>query len=224
MIILAVLFLESFLMIISWTFRFPMSSSRDSDVKSFDSSITVTVIEESKDLTSLSLDELIGNLKVHEMIIKKDSKIVKAKGEIKSLALKAPKDKNQRAFVRGSWSDSGEKDDEKAKEETCLMAQASNKIIKNGCAYVVEGDVYFPIKSSPSYGGNVATVEQEVGVTVESMEKAARYTSNKYVKAALNSATVVLPYLVPYLRLLFLRYACLCSTLCYGCRHGDGDR
>ncbi|GJW06392.1 retrovirus-related pol polyprotein from transposon TNT 1-94 [Tanacetum coccineum] len=33
----------------------------------------VMAIEESKDLTSLSLDELIGNLKVHEMIIKKDS-------------------------------------------------------------------------------------------------------------------------------------------------------
>ncbi|GJX82060.1 RNA-directed DNA polymerase, eukaryota, partial [Tanacetum coccineum] len=43
----------------------------------------------------------------------------------------------------------------------------------------------------------VATVEQEVAATVESMEKAARYTSNKYVEAALNSATVVLPYLVP---------------------------
>nr|GEW71201.1 retrovirus-related Pol polyprotein from transposon TNT 1-94 [Tanacetum cinerariifolium] len=52
----------------------------------------VTKIEESKDLTSLSLDELIRNLKVHEIIIKKDSKIVKSKREIKSLALKAKKE------------------------------------------------------------------------------------------------------------------------------------
>ncbi|GKF51050.1 hypothetical protein Tco_0147517, partial [Tanacetum coccineum] len=41
----------------------------------------VTAIEKSKDLTSLSLDELIRNLNVHDMIIKKDSKIVKAKGK-----------------------------------------------------------------------------------------------------------------------------------------------
>ncbi|GKC06849.1 zf-CCHC domain-containing protein [Tanacetum coccineum] len=166
----------------------------------------VTAIDESKDLTSLSLDELIGNLKVHEMIIKKDSEIVKAKGERKSLALKAkkesideecstfgsedeeyamavrdfkkffkrrgrfvrqpqndkktfqrsrddkngkndrkcsrcddpnhligecpkpPKDKNQRAFVGGSWSDSSEEDDDKAKDETCLVSQASNEV------------------------------------------------------------------------------------------------
>ncbi|GJY09801.1 retrovirus-related pol polyprotein from transposon TNT 1-94, partial [Tanacetum coccineum] len=112
-------------------------------------------IEESKDLTSLSLDEFIRNLKVHEMIIKKDSEVVKAKEEIKSLTLKAKKessdeeysifdskdeeyamgfrdfkrrDKNQRAFVGSSWSDSGEKDDEKAKDETCLVAQASSEI------------------------------------------------------------------------------------------------
>ncbi|GJW25746.1 hypothetical protein Tco_0039557 [Tanacetum coccineum] len=166
----------------------------------------VTAIEESKDLTSLSLDELIGNLKVHEMIIKKDSEIVKAKVERKSLALKAkkessdeecstsgsedeeyamavrdfkkffkrrgrfvrqpqndkktfqrsrddkngkserkcfrcgdpnhligefskpPKDKNQKAFVGGSWSDSGEEDDEKVKNETYLVAQASSEV------------------------------------------------------------------------------------------------
>ncbi|GJT35596.1 zf-CCHC domain-containing protein [Tanacetum coccineum] len=52
----------------------------------------VTKIEESKYLTSLSLDELIRNLKVHEMIIKKDSEIVKAKFKKKSLALKAKKE------------------------------------------------------------------------------------------------------------------------------------
>nr|GEY55212.1 zf-CCHC domain-containing protein/UBN2 domain-containing protein [Tanacetum cinerariifolium] len=168
--------------------------------------VNVTVIEESKDLTSLSLDELIGNLKVHEMIIKKDFEIVKAKVERKSIALKAkkessdeecstsgsedkeyamavrdfkkffkrkgrfvrqprndkktiqrihddkngksdrkcfrcgdpnhlirecpkpPKDKNQRDFVGGSWSDSGEEDDEKVKDETCLVAHASSEV------------------------------------------------------------------------------------------------
>nr|GEV13776.1 retrotransposon protein, putative, Ty1-copia subclass [Tanacetum cinerariifolium] len=194
--------------------------------------------EELKDLTSLSLDELIENLKVYEMIIKKDSEIVKAKVKRKSLALKAkkdysneecstfgsedegyamavrdlkkffkrrecpkppkdknerafvealraitvkkmmrrgrfvrqpqndkktfqrsrddkngksdrrcfrcgdlnhligecpkpPKDKNQRAFVRGPWSDSDEEDDEKVKDETCLVAHASNEESRN---------------------------------------------------------------------------------------------
>ncbi|GJS63391.1 retrovirus-related pol polyprotein from transposon TNT 1-94 [Tanacetum coccineum] len=67
----------------------------------------VTEIEESKDLTSLSLDELIRNLKVHEMIIKKDSKIVKAKGERKSLALKAKKESSDEECLT-----SGSKDEE----------------------------------------------------------------------------------------------------------------
>ncbi|GJY24317.1 hypothetical protein Tco_0397975 [Tanacetum coccineum] len=41
-----------------------------------------TTIEESKDLTSLSLDETISdNLKVYEVIIKKDSEMIKGKRE-----------------------------------------------------------------------------------------------------------------------------------------------
>nr|GEX79668.1 RNA-directed DNA polymerase, eukaryota, reverse transcriptase zinc-binding domain protein [Tanacetum cinerariifolium] len=129
--------------------------------------VKVTSIEESKDLTSLLLDELIGNLKV---IIKKDSEMVKGKREqSKSLALKAKEEfsdeesltsdsddeeyatamekmvkareialdveiqiissenaqnhqeKNQRDFV-GTWSDSDEDEEEKTKDETCLVA------------------------------------------------------------------------------------------------------
>ncbi|GKF02682.1 zf-CCHC domain-containing protein, partial [Tanacetum coccineum] len=41
---------------------------------------------------------------------------------------KPPRDKNQRAFVGGSWSDSGEEDDEKIQDETCLVAQAQNEV------------------------------------------------------------------------------------------------
>ncbi|GJY14771.1 retrovirus-related pol polyprotein from transposon TNT 1-94, partial [Tanacetum coccineum] len=118
----------------------------------------VTVIEDSKDLTSLSLDELIGNLKVHEMTIKKDSKICLTFGsedEEYAMAvrdfkkffkrrecLKPPKDKNQRAFFRGSWSDSGEEDDEKVKHKTCLVAQASNELFSSYEAYN-RGNVIF---------------------------------------------------------------------------------
>ncbi|GJY61992.1 hypothetical protein Tco_0462649, partial [Tanacetum coccineum] len=42
--------------------------------------------------------------------------------------LKKPKDKNQKAFIGGSWSDSGEEDDEKSKDKTCLMAHTSSEI------------------------------------------------------------------------------------------------
>ncbi|GJV29540.1 hypothetical protein Tco_1385988 [Tanacetum coccineum] len=53
----------------------------------------VTTIEESKDLSSLALDELIGNLKVHEVIMEKDFEIYKGKKErVKSIALKAKKE------------------------------------------------------------------------------------------------------------------------------------
>nr|GFB16428.1 zf-CCHC domain-containing protein/UBN2 domain-containing protein [Tanacetum cinerariifolium] len=53
----------------------------------------VTTMKESKNLTTLSLDELIGNLKVYEEVIKKDSETVKSKREQSiSIALKARKE------------------------------------------------------------------------------------------------------------------------------------
>ncbi|GKE22846.1 zf-CCHC domain-containing protein [Tanacetum coccineum] len=141
----------------------------------------VTAIEESKDLTSLSLDELIENLKAkkessdeecsnsgsedeeYAMAVRDFKKFFKRRGRFvrqpwndkktfqKSRddkngksdrkcfrcgdpnhligeCPKPPKDKNQRAFVGGSWSDSGEEDDEKVNNETCLVAQASSEV------------------------------------------------------------------------------------------------
>nr|GEW62985.1 hypothetical protein [Tanacetum cinerariifolium] len=41
---------------------------------------------------------------------------------------KPPRDKNQRDFIGGHWSDTGEEDEEKNKDETCLMAQASSEV------------------------------------------------------------------------------------------------
>nr|GEY76895.1 zf-CCHC domain-containing protein/DUF4219 domain-containing protein/UBN2 domain-containing protein [Tanacetum cinerariifolium] len=52
----------------------------------------VTEIEELKDLSSLALDELISNLKVHEVVMEKDSEIYRSKKErIKFISLKAKK-------------------------------------------------------------------------------------------------------------------------------------
>ncbi|GJU29836.1 retrovirus-related pol polyprotein from transposon TNT 1-94 [Tanacetum coccineum] len=142
-------------------------------------------IEESKDLTSLSLHELIRNLKAkkessdeesstsrsedeeYAMTIKDFKKFFKRRGRFMRQPRndkktfqrsrydkngkndrkcfrcgdpnhligecpKPPKDKNQRAFVGGSCSDNGEEDDEKAKDETCLMAQSSSEAYNRG--------------------------------------------------------------------------------------------
>ncbi|GJS95184.1 retrovirus-related pol polyprotein from transposon TNT 1-94 [Tanacetum coccineum] len=53
-------------------------------------------------------DELIGNLKVYEVVFEKDSEVSKS-------------------FVGGCWSDSDEDDDPK-KDEICLMAHDSNEV------------------------------------------------------------------------------------------------
>ncbi|GJW61821.1 copia protein [Tanacetum coccineum] len=173
----------------------------------------VTAIEESKDLSSLALGELIGNLKVHKVVMEKDSVIYRGKKErINSIALKAKKEssddetstsgsddeeyamavrnfkkffrrngkfvrqpreekksfrqrderkgksdlkcfrcgdpnhligdcpkpsrnKDQKAFIGGSWRDRENDTEEKTNDETCLMAQSSNKVTLNSSYY-----------------------------------------------------------------------------------------
>ncbi|GJT41775.1 zf-CCHC domain-containing protein [Tanacetum coccineum] len=138
----------------------------------------ITAIKESKDLSSLALDELIDNLNVHEVVMEKDFEYYRGKKErIKSIALKAKKEysddetstipksksyrqegdekvrvksdrkcfrcgdpnhligdcpkpsrnKDQKAFIGGSWSDSEYDAKDKTNDETCLMAQSSNE-------------------------------------------------------------------------------------------------
>ncbi|GJZ24905.1 retrovirus-related pol polyprotein from transposon TNT 1-94 [Tanacetum coccineum] len=176
----------------------------------------VMAIEESKYLSSLALDELIGNLKVHEVVMEKDSKIYRGKKErVKSIALKAKKEssddetltsesddeeyamaernskklfrrkgkfvrqpreekksfrqrdekkgksdrkcfrcgdpnhligdcpkpsrnKDQKAFIGGSWSDSENDVEDKTNDETCLMDQSSNEVCLRTCSELDE--------------------------------------------------------------------------------------
>nr|GEZ18739.1 alpha/beta hydrolases superfamily protein [Tanacetum cinerariifolium]GEZ27799.1 alpha/beta hydrolases superfamily protein [Tanacetum cinerariifolium] len=41
---------------------------------------------------------------------------------------KPPRNKDQKAFVKGSWSDSENEADDKTNEETCLMVESSNEV------------------------------------------------------------------------------------------------
>ncbi|GJV85840.1 hypothetical protein Tco_1525738 [Tanacetum coccineum] len=68
----------------------------------------VTTIEESKNLTTLPLDELIGNLKVYEEVIKKDFETLTVKGkkeQSRSLALKVKKEVSDGRLAKGSVSE-----------------------------------------------------------------------------------------------------------------------
>ncbi|GKD23664.1 retrovirus-related pol polyprotein from transposon TNT 1-94 [Tanacetum coccineum] len=81
----------------------------------------VTAIEESMNLTMLSLDELIGNLKVYEEIIKRDSEMVKSKREqIRSLALKAKKE----------YSDDDNSSSDSEDEEYAMAVKEFKKFFK----------------------------------------------------------------------------------------------
>ncbi|GKF72978.1 hypothetical protein Tco_0219310, partial [Tanacetum coccineum] len=85
----------------------------------------LTAIEESsKDLSSLALDELIGNLKVHEVVMKKDSEIHRGKKErIMSIALKARKQSSD-----DETSTSGSDDEECAMVKGTLKSSLEERV------------------------------------------------------------------------------------------------
>ncbi|GJV73668.1 zf-CCHC domain-containing protein [Tanacetum coccineum] len=226
----------------------------------------VTAIEESKNLSSLALDELIDNLKLHEVVMENDSKIYKGKKErIKSIALKAKKEssddetstsesddkkyamavrnfkssleekgklvrqpreekksfrqrdekkgksdrkgfrcsdlnhligdclkpsrnKDQKAFIGGSWSDSENDAEDKTNDETCLMAQSSNElvdIVKRTLEFGARGvdlkalDEGFPSKNyvrkflralHPKWRAKVTAIEESKDLTSLSLD------------------------------------------------------
>nr|GEV33478.1 integrase, catalytic region, zinc finger, CCHC-type, peptidase aspartic, catalytic [Tanacetum cinerariifolium] len=148
----------------------------------------VTAIEESKDLSTLLLDELISSLKVYEVVLEKDLEISKNKKEkYKSLYLKARKvlseeeatssDSNYEEYAMASDSE-----DDSKKEEICLMAHDDNEVrlkvkleldewIKDsGCSRYMTGnkDIFSSYKTIDKgnvvFGGNNKSKIVEKGI------------------------------------------------------------
>ncbi|GJV53802.1 hypothetical protein Tco_1449543, partial [Tanacetum coccineum] len=87
---------------------------------------------------------------------------------------KPPRSKNQRAFVGGTWSDSGKDEEEKTRDETCLVAQASNEVpseiefYSDELSSIDELDLYSEYDRLCKLGGElVLTLEGELVLTLE---------------------------------------------------------
>ncbi|GJS75223.1 DUF4219 domain-containing protein [Tanacetum coccineum] len=120
----------------------------------------VTAIEESKDLSTLPLDELIGNLKVYEVVLEKDSKISKSKKEkYKSLALKVRKVLSEE---EASFSDS--EDEEYAMVVRPKVKQEPDEWIKDsGCSRHMTGNKGL-FSSYKAIDGETMRVEESLNV------------------------------------------------------------
>ncbi|GJW49819.1 hypothetical protein Tco_0091170 [Tanacetum coccineum] len=94
----------------------------------------VMAIEEAKDLATLPLDELIGNLKVYEMVLDNDDVASKTtKEKVKSLTLKAKVNREQTIDDSDSQDGSDEDVDEKEEVETFnLIARNFHKFFRKG--------------------------------------------------------------------------------------------
>nr|GEY80080.1 uncharacterized mitochondrial protein AtMg00810-like [Tanacetum cinerariifolium] len=108
--------------------------------------------------------------------------------------LKPPKDKNQRAFIKGSCSDSGDEDDEKVKDETCLVAQASSeaapKIIMGPPAAMPESeknmcDEFAKIMHDEFEISMMGELNFFLGLQIKQMEDDIFFNQSEYIKEML---------------------------------------
>ncbi|GKE59359.1 zf-CCHC domain-containing protein, partial [Tanacetum coccineum] len=104
----------------------------------------VTAIEETKDLATLPLDELVGNLKVYEMILENDEVVSKTttKEKVKSLALKAKVTREQTSDDSDSQDGSNEDIDEEEEVEAFNLGHGNRFGNKGGESSKPKGACY----------------------------------------------------------------------------------
>nr|GEU97367.1 hypothetical protein [Tanacetum cinerariifolium] len=97
----------------------------------------VAAIEEAKYLTTLHLDDLVGNLKVYELILENDGTISKTttKEKVKSLALKVKVTRKQTSDYSDRQGGSDEDVDEEEEEDEALILMT-----KNFCKFFRKGN------------------------------------------------------------------------------------
>ncbi|GKC75857.1 hypothetical protein Tco_1126631 [Tanacetum coccineum] len=155
----------------------------------------VTTIEESKDFSSLALDELIGNIKVQEVVMEKDSKIYQGKKErIKSIALKAKKESSD-----DETSTSGSDDEEYA---MVVMAApvifiSSDVLVESvGSSFsrvILIGSIYVEVPVAPEVGP--AVVASHAGGLELDTNSSSEADPSESSPPPISIAPMVLPFL-----------------------------
>nr|GEY67989.1 zf-CCHC domain-containing protein/DUF4219 domain-containing protein/UBN2 domain-containing protein [Tanacetum cinerariifolium] len=106
--------------------------------------------------------------------------------------LKPSRDKNQRDFVGGTCSDSGEEDDKKDKDKTCFMAQASNEVHYESSYFSDENSSIDDITLDSEYNKlckmslKIITKNNHFEATGNSLEKEISEIKDKISKLAKN--------------------------------------